>query len=300
MAKKYRGIESLKSKYGMQFVIPYIIGLILFIIVPLLTTIGYAFSDVETVVGGVNLHFKGFSNFKYVLLEDASFLNNMTKSLSKLIYSVPAILVVSLVIAIILNQNFKGRIFFRALYFFPVIIATGHVIWIINWCTTANLQEASGVAMSEAQSMIDISDVFARLGLSGTFADYFMMAINAVFDIVWQSGIQIVLFISGLQSIPDSLYEVSKVEGATVWEEFWFITIPMLGRVMLLVIIFTVVELVNDTTNAVMSYVYGLMAILQYGTVSAMLWIYFLVVGVIVALTLLIFNKFCLKRWDMG
>jgi ABC-type sugar transport system permease subunit len=105
-----------------------------------------------------------------------------------------------------------------------------------------------------------------------------------------------------MQSIPDSLYEVSKVEGATKWEEFWFITLPMLSRTLILVIIFTMVELVTAKNNAVMTQAYTLMrgAATSYGTASAMLWIYFIIVGICMALIMLVFSKLFLKRWDTG
>ena len=293
------GIESLKSRYGRHFVLIWEIGLVLFIIVPLIMSVAYSFSDVSTEAWGIKMKFAGLKNYKEALLVDATFLDTMLSSLSKLLYSVPAILVVSLVVAILLNDKFRGRILYRALYFFPVVIATGIVIRLITRCTTASLTSSSGVESDTAMSMISVADIFSKLGLSGKFATYFQAAINEIFNLVWNSGVQIVLFISGLQSIPDSMYEVSKVEGATKWEEFWFITVPMLGRVIMLVIIFTIVELVNDTRNAIMSYIYSLMATLQYGETSAMLWIYFLFVGCIVAVVMWLLTKLCIRRWEV-
>ena len=130
---------------------------------------------------------------------------------------------------------------------------------------------------------------------------YFSTVLNNIFNLVWNCGIQIVLFISGMQSIPDSLYEVSKVEGATKWEEFWFITLPMLARTLILVIIFTMVELITDKSNAVMERAYTFMGVASnYGKASAMLWIYFAIVGTFIALVMLIYSKVFLKRWDTG
>ena len=104
-----------------------------------------------------------------------------------------------------------------------------------------------------------------------------------------------------MQSIPDSLYEVSKVEGATKWEEFWFITLPMLARTIILVIIFTLVELITSKTNAVMALAYTFMkATINYGKASAMLWIYFIIVGALIAIIMFLYSKLFLKRWDTG
>ena len=104
-----------------------------------------------------------------------------------------------------------------------------------------------------------------------------------------------------MQSIPDSLYEVSKVEGATKWEEFWFITLPCLARTLILVIIFTMVELITAKTNSVMELAYTFMETASnYGKASAMLWIYFVVVGLFMAIVVLLYSQICLKRWDTG
>jgi ABC-type sugar transport system permease subunit len=104
-----------------------------------------------------------------------------------------------------------------------------------------------------------------------------------------------------MQSIPDSLYEVSKVEGATKWEEFWFITLPMLARTLILVIIFTMVEIITDKTNSVMELAYNFMTnISNYGVASAMLWSYFVVVGAIMAIIMVLYSAIFLKRWDTG
>ena len=116
--------------------------------------------------------------------------------------------------------------------------------------------------------------------------------------LVWQSGIQIILFIAGLQSIPDLLYEVARVEGATKWEEFWFITLPMLGRTMFLVIVFTIVENITKSNNEIISHGYNFFNNMDYGRGSASLWFYFLVVGIIVAIVLFVYNKVFLKRWS--
>ena len=134
--------------------------------------------------------------------------------------------------------------------------------------------------------------------MTGPLVEFFQTAISEIFTLVWSSGIQIILVIAGLQSIPDSLYEVSKVEGATKWEEFWFVTFPMLSRITLLVIIFTFVELVTDKTNEVMSYIYNLMTSLNYDESSAMLWMYLGASGLFMGIIVFAFNRLCMKRWE--
>lgn len=294
--KKQRGIENLKSKYGRRFVLIWEIGIVIFVLIPMIQSIIYSFSNVTATDFGLETVFCGLKNFKYIFNEDPKYLTLVAESLKEIIYSLPAIVVISMIIGIILNNEFKGRLFFRALYFLPVIISTGVVIEWINECTNPTLTNA-GVG-NTASDMLNVSDVLSLMGLKGGFVEYFQSAISEIFNFVWASGIQIVLVISGLQSIPDTFYEVSKVEGATKWEEFWFITFPMLSRTTVLIIIFTMVELLISKTNVVMSYIYLLMSTLNYSESSAMIWVYLLISGTLMGLVVLLFNKLCIKKWE--
>ncbi len=293
--KKKRGIESLKSKYGMLFVLPWTLGIIFFVLIPIVQSISYSFSKISTDEYGIVQNFRGIKNYIYIVSEDPNFLSYLTSSILKLLYSLPAILVISIMIGIILNGKFRGRTFFRSLYFLPVIIATGVVMEWIMLCANPSLDTAGGSATSE---IINITQITEALGLTGPLVEFFQTAISEIFTLVWSSGIQIILVIAGLQSIPDSLYEVSKVEGATKWEEFWFVTFPMLSRITLLVIIFTFVELVTDKTNEVMSYIYNLMTSLNYDESSAMLWMYLGASGLFMGIIVFAFNRLCMKRWE--
>ena len=299
--KKHKGIESLKSTYGRLFVLHWEIGLILFFVMPLFQSFYYAFCDVSFAGGEYHFDFAGMKNFDYAWNKNASFTNNVSESLLSIVGSLPVIVIISLILALLLNQKFRGRLFFRGLYFLPVIIASGVVIELLFKTTTGDLS-SSGVSDTFASNMIQVDDIMAWLSLPTEIGAYFGGLLNDIFNLVWNCGIQIVLFISGMQSIPDSLYEVSKVEGATKWEEFWFITLPMLSRTLILVIIFTIVELVTAKDNVVMSQAYTLMkgAATSYGTASAMLWIYFIIVGAFMAILMLVFSKLFLKRWDTG
>lgn len=134
--------------------------------------------------------------------------------------------------------------------------------------------------------------------MSNEIAEFVSTAINNIFNLIWSCGIQIVLFLSGLQSIPPTLYEASKVEGATKWEEFWFITFPMLSRITLLVGVFTMVELFINERNPLIEQIYSKIRSAQYDVSSAMIWFYFLIVIAIMGLVMLLFNKFVVKRYE--
>lgn len=295
--KKYRSIEQLKSRYGYGFTAIWVIGFILFFAIPVIQSIIYAFSDVTPSAEGVKTKFVGFENFNYILNEHPDFTNWLTADISSILYSMPIILLVSVVLALLLNQKFRGRVIFRAVYFIPVIIATGAVLKLM-FSTTSEEMTAAGVSSSITGSMFSIEDVVGWLNIPDKVAQILKNIIDNIFDLLWSCGIQTVLFIAGLQSIPATLYEASRVEGATKWEEFWFITFPSLGSVTLLVAVYTMVDVFTNTRNTVIEKAYGQMSKGVYDEPTAMLWTYFAIVGVIMAIVLFLYNRFLLKRWQ--
>ncbi len=298
--KKHKSIEALKSTYGRMFVLHWEIGLLVFFLVPIFKSLYFSFCDISFSGGEFQYDFVGLKNYNYAINENPNFTNNMSATLGAMAPSVLVIVILSLILALLLNQKFKGRLFFRMLYFVPVIVASGVVIQHV-FASTGSELSSSGVSDSFASDMVQVDDIMAWLSLPAEIGQFFSNILNDIFNLIWNCGIQIVLFISGMQSIPDSLYEVSKVEGATKWEEFWFITLPMLARTLILVIIFTMVEIITDKTNSVMTLAYNFMTnISNYGTASAMLWAYFVVVGVIMGVVMVLYSAIFLKRWDTG
>ena len=295
--RKKKGVEALKSRYGRLFVLPWEIGIVLFFIVPLISSIIYAFSDVTIVSGGVNTAFVGLKWFKYAINDDPTYLTQLKNAISSFLVQTPIILALSLILAIILNQKFKGRMIARAIFFLPVIIATGTII---SYLTQAGmvLGDTSGEAANTYSNMVNFDMILGNLGLPTEINELISGYISSVFNLLWSCGIQIILFISGLQTIPDQLYEVARVEGCSKWEEFWYITFPMLGQQILLVMIYTMIDLITKKSH-VMAAAYELMSGQQvYDRSSAMLWMYFVIVGIVMAAILWLYNTFCLKRWS--
>ncbi len=295
--KKLKGINKIKSSYGYLFTSPWIIGFIVFFAIPVFQSLWYSFSEISLSVEGIKANFVGTKNYHYLFKQDPVFTGNLVKAVTSFAYSLPIILVVSAVLALLLNQRFRGRLFFRALYFLPVIIASGVVVELMFRTTDSNLSSA-GVSSALTSSMFSIQDVVKWLDLPEKAATYVTSIINNIFDLVWSCGIQTVLFIAGLQSVPGSMYEAARIEGVTRWQEFWFITFPMLSNVTVLVIIFTTVELFTSTNNIVIDKAYSMMSSGIYDTTSAMLWAYFLIVGVTMGLFLLLYNRLLMKRWQ--
>lgn len=295
--KKTRGIDAIKDKYGQLFTTPWFIGIIIFFLIPMVQSIYFSFSEVTVVPGGMDISFVGLKNYKNILFEDPDYLKNLSEAITSFLYQIPVILLLSLVLALFLNQKFRGRLFFRALFFLPVIIATGTVITWLFRTTDSDLNNL-GVSESYTASMFSVKDIIGWLQIDGRIAEYITRTISKIFDLIWSCGIQTVLFLAGLQSIPGTLYEASRVEGATKWEEFWFITFPMLSRVTLLVTVFTIVEQMTSTRIRMVSKTYSMMTAGTYDKTSAMLWFYFLAVGVLMGILLLVYERAFMRRWD--
>lgn len=298
--KKAAGIERLKIRYGRMFVLPWTIGMILFFMIPLFESIAFAFSKVSLVDENM-LTFTGLEHFKYLLQEDPNFLDNMAEAVTSFAYSLPIIVALSIIFALILNQEFKGRLLARAVFFLPVIIATGVVMKFVTGealgTDSAGLTTALGE--TESYSGIQFDQLLINLGLPQSVTELLSDYIARIFNLVWSCGIQILLFVAGMQSIPDQLYEVSKIEGATSWEEFWFVTFPMLGNVIFLVLIYTIVDLFTAFDNPIMMQAYDLISKNSvYDRSSAILWGYFLIVGVVGGLILLLYNRVFMRKWN--
>jgi ABC-type sugar transport system permease subunit len=183
----------------------------------------------------------------------------------------------------------------------PVIIATGVVMrYLSSSAALQSMQGAEGdLETAYTGTMVNFQLFFEQMGIPQSISTMVFKYVNDIFNLIWQCGVHIILFISGLQSIPESLYEVSKVEGATKWEEFWFVTIPCLGNTIVLVIVYSVIEFCVSTSNAVIQQAYTVLQKQQiYHTSAAMLWLYFVIVAGLIGAIFYLFNRLCLKKWQ--
>ena len=303
MKKKKRGIEAHKRVVGRLFILPWEIGMLIFVIVPLILSIVYAFCEVRLELGGMVYDFIGLGNFNYLLGEDPYYTDMLLSSLATLLYSVPIIIAISMILGIVLNQKFRGRTVMRAVFFLPVIIAAGIVLNILTTPISGQppiiqLGSGSATTMSDSANYLDATALLEGLRFPEAVTKVMSKYITMIFNLLWHCGIQIVLFISGLQTIPESLYEVSKIEGASKWEEFWMITFPMLRDVTLLVTVFTVVEEMVSTTNEVMSNAQSMIGQQRYDLPAAMIWFYFVCVLVICGVLLVPLFRSFKRKWD--
>ena len=286
--KKPCAFERRSKIAGFLFLLPWLIGLIYFFVYPFIFTVIDSFNKVRLGQGGLEREFLGFDNYKNILFVDADFTRNVVGELGNLVSSVPVILIFSVFVAMLLNQKFKGRIFARSLFFIPVIIASGVVIEIIqnDLFTKAGLSDGGSIFQASA-----ITEQLANLNFAQGIITEISNIVSQIFDLTWKSGVQILLFLSFLQRIPPTYYEVASVEGANAWDAFWKITFPALSPALLLVGVYTIVDIFIDQQNPVMKSIIGRFNDLDYGNAAASAIIYFLVIAVILSAVVLLTRK---------
>ena len=294
--KKTGGIESLHARYGYTFVAHWALGMLLFFIVPTISSIIYSFSRIFILETGFKLEFIGLKNFNEIIYENPDYLTNIRDAIGSMFYSLPIIVSLSLILAVLLNQKFPGRTILRIIFFLPVIISSSVIVRLLADPTVdAQIFNLS----SDGNGIIDYQAVLGNLNLPSQISDLLVFVLSNAVKLAWNCGIQTILFLAGLQSIPSSLYEVSKIEGANKWEEFWKITVPMLRHVISLVIIYTMISLFTASDNPIMTSAIGLMsAATDYGVASAMLWFYFLIALSVIGIALLLYNRLCVRKWE--
>lgn len=276
---------------GYLFISPFILGFLLLFLMPLIQSISYSVSELKMGIDGFELVPVQWANYEKALFIDPDFIRKLVESVGQMFFDVPIILIFSFFAATLLNQNFKGRGIVRVIFFLPVIMVSG-VIGSTN--TAAMIRE--GMQMESEQSAIMMStalaDFLLQMEMSPQFTMYIMKAVDGISDVVVQSGVQILVFLAGLQSIPSSLYESASIEGATAWESFWKITFPMIGSLILVNTVYTIVNSFTSSKNEVIRMIKNVISQnIDYGLASAMSWIYFIVIALIVSIAMVCISK---------
>ena len=291
--KKKRGISYEKKQgfVGFMFTLPWLIGFIMFFFVPAIKSIQFSFSDIA-IFENYKTTWNNFQNYINILTKNAKFLQNLSTSFGDLAINVPIILVFSLFVAVLLNRKFIGRGVARAVFFLPVIVTTGVVMTAFNGGGDSSKVFEGEVSNGILFSTVNATDLLAELGLSAEITKYLTQVADRIFDVVWDSGIQIILFLAALQGISPALYEACDVEGATAWEKFWLITFPNVTPIILVNIVYTIVDTFSDPSNPVLSQIDGLInGTFDYGTASAMIWVYCIIILAILGAVFLVCKK---------
>lgn len=297
MAKKAKGremsYEKRKALYGYGFISLWLVGTVIFFLIPLIQSLRYSFSEVTVSPGEIKLSFAGFQKYIYALGTDQYYTEYLEETLIETLWKTPLILIFSLFIAVVLNQKFRGRVLARAVFFLPVIIATGPVFRIISgdMDTTGNVGASQFSTMFSTDLVGELMEFLGIYGLSDNMNSLISSIADNIFGIVWSSGIQIILFLAALQNIPSSAREAAEVEGATAWEYFWKITFPYVSPFILANFIYTVIDSFTSPMNKVMNRILDLKSQWAFGEASAMAWLYFAVVLAAVGIVTFAVNR---------
>lgn len=290
---KLAGLQRRKAISGYFFIAPFLIGFLAFMIRPLLHSLYMSFCYVGLGDGAFKMEWLGFENFRYIFRVDPNYTRLLVEDVGKLFLYAVSIMVFSFFVALILNQKFKGRALVRAIFFLPVILASGVMLELESKnALMRNIQQTVSNAGKTVSITATLQDILRTAGVGVKVYEQLFKVMDKIYDIAIASGIQIIIFLSGLQTISVNMYEAADIEGCTKWESLWKITFPMISSLFLVNWIYTVIDFCMRSDSKLLQRITDTMRKnLEYGRASAMSWVYFLIVVVIVGITSLIISR---------
>ena len=275
---------------GFLFCLPFVAGFLLLFLAPMIQSIRYAFSTIQLGQTGMTLSFVGLKNFRTALFADPEYVRTIAESVGSMVLQVPVILVFSLFISLLLNQKFRGRTLARAIFFLPVIVVSGIILEILStdYLSTAIM---SGEETIGAFRGMESHDILVAMGIPQQLIDLMIPVVYDIFNLVWSPGVQILMFLAGLQTIPSSLYECAKLEGATGWEMFWKITFPLISPMLLMNVVYSVVDFFTTSANPVIRMINQQTGNMRFEYAAGLSWMYLLVVLVLLGIVYKLMSK---------
>jgi ABC-type sugar transport system permease subunit len=263
---------------GSTFIAPWVIGFLVFMVFPLGYSFYMSFHQVRILATGIEIKPKGLDYYKYILFENANLLyNQLIPFLRQALLMIPVILVFSLLVAIMLNQKFAGRSLFRSIFFLPVIFTTGQVV-------REFMNQGEGdLGFIERYNITSL----VSQNLNSAWSKPIVAIMGSFVLILWYSGVQILIFLAGRQTISNSVYEAARIDGASPWDVFWKITLPGMMPFILLNMIYTTVDLFTFPTNPILTQVNTS----NYGQSSALAWIYFAIIFVFLGIVFFLYTR---------
>lgn len=273
------------KRYGVGyiFVLPWLLGFLAFMAYPIASSLVMSFHDVGVGGGKFRLTWEGFANYRYAFLKDNIFPVELVMYVQEMLLIIPIIVIFALLISLFLNQDFPLRFLYRGIFFLPVIFATGQVL------TELFSQGAGELPFMDQYNLENL----VRQYVGPQLADPVLNVLSRTIIILWYSGVQIIIFLAGLQSIPRSVYEAVWIDGASPWDSFWKITLPNMVPFIMLCTVYTIVELFTYPLNPVINHIRRNMFAIEtgYGYANALAWIYFLFILLLIGLTMLVFRR---------
>ena len=290
MSKKHSvSLKTKSSLIGTLFMSPWLIGLLVFTVIPFVYSVWISLCTVEFGAEGISTSFVGFHWYKEIFTADAYFIEAMRDTLQFIVLFTPMIIVVAIMCALLLNKVCYGRTIFRILFFFPVVVISGPV-----------MEKLVG---NQAMSIISAGNYYVYQvieNLPSPISVPLLYIFDNIVLILWYSGVQMLIILAGLQKIGDSLYEAASIDGASAWQQFWKIPLPYLRPMILIMTVYTVVDLAAMTSTPMYSLIENNVTNIErpYSYSAALSWVFALVVLLLLAIVLLILRERGSRKYE--
>lgn len=280
--RKNWSFEQKQKLVGCTFILPWVIGFGAFSAFPLAYCFYMALNKVNFVTDHLEMQWLGLANFQKALYEDAEIPNKLMQTFQQSLIIVPLIVVFALIMALLLNRKFPGRTLFRMIFFLPVVLTSGNLI------STLTSQGQGSISFLQSGTAMQL---VASIG--GTLGETLTTVLDNFLVILWYSGVQMLLLIAGMQSINPSTYEAAEIDGAGTWEVLWTITLPGLMPFLFICVVYTIVDQFTASFNPILEVIthHSTNISTGYGYASAIAWLYFIVILIVLALVILLFRK---------
>jgi len=292
LKNKRLSLEAKRVKVGYLFTLPFIIGAAVAIVYPIIVSVIYSFADITANASGYNIKFVGLGNYNNIFNIDPTFKRILLNTLKSTALNVPVVIIFSFFLASVLNTEFKGRGMARTVLFLPMILNSNLVKSILSGdAVMGSVTEKSSADTAQISGAFE--GFLSKLDIGTGVTDLLVSSVDNITNILAMSVIPIIIMLAGLQSVSKSVYEASYVEGATKWEVFWKISLPIVSPMILVSVIYCIIDSFTSVDNAVIEKVKAVsFTDLEFGLGSAMAWSYLLIVLAIVALVYLAVNRF--------
>ena len=292
MKNKRHSLEAKRVNVGYLFTLPFIIGAAVAIVYPIIVSVIYSFADITANASGYNIKFVGLGNYNNIFNIDPTFKRILLNTLKSTALNVPVVIIFSFFLASVLNTEFKGRGMARTVLFLPMILNSNLVKSILSGdAVMGSVTEKSSADTAQISGAFE--GFLSKLDIGTGVTDLLVSSVDNITNILAMSVIPIIIMLAGLQSVSKSVYEASYVEGATKWEVFWKISLPIVSPMILVSVIYCIIDSFTSVDNAVIEKVKAVSFTgLEFGLGSAMAWSYLLIVLAIVALVYLVVNRF--------
>lgn len=291
---KLAGLQKRKAISGYLFIMPFILGFLMFMVKPMIESLYMSFTTVT--LGGSSRSYSwiGIANYYSAFRIDVDYTRLLLEQLGSMVVYSLGIIVFSFFVSLILNQEFKGRALVRAIFFLPVIMSSGIILGLEeNNALMAEIAKTVETSVSNINMTAVLQDVLRTANVGVKAFEKVFEIIENIYDVAIASGIQIIIFLSGLQTISPSMYEAAKIEGCTAWESFWKITFPMISSMILVNVVYTIVDFCTKSNSDLMTLITNTLFVkFDYGLTAAMSWVYFVIIMGILGII-----SFIITRW---